>query len=414
MSNKKTISIFSQVFYPDPSATSKLLTDIALGVSTEFAVNVYTQNRSYINPKVRYNSHDRINLPNTSINRFNVPPLNKNKFLSKILLSYLVSKNMVKKAIDASNKSDLFLCVSNPPNLPHKIGSLAKKYNIPFVYLLHDLYPDELIKNDNFSSKNFLVKSIIEYSRKSTLESFLTSDKIIVIGRDVKDLISTNYKIDSSKIVVITNWARRLDIDFEESKKIRNRFNLDGKFVIMYAGNVGILQDFSVILSAMKELQKIDKDIIFVIVGNGSQKQFIINFCNQNKLENIKLIDFITDEKEFSSVLSIADCCFVSLNKELYGTAVPSKTYYYLSAGKPILGLLPKNSEIDLEIKEDGFGLVCNDYSYKSLIDIILELKNDKTKLSLMSIKAKNVFDNKYSKEVVIQKYLNLFQEMLS
>jgi glycosyltransferase involved in cell wall biosynthesis len=133
----------------------------------------------------------------------------------------------------------------------------------------------------------------------------------------------------------------------------------------------------------------------------------------QNKLDNVKILDFVSDKEEYSLLLSTADCCLFTVNKEFYGIAVPSKTYYYLSAGKPLIGLLLLNSEVDLEIRQDVFGLTCNDYSYKILIDRILELKNGKEKRNTMSLKAESAFEAKYSKEIAVEKYLHLFGKLI-
>jgi hypothetical protein len=62
MKRMKDVAIFSQMFYPNPSATGKLITDIAIGLSKKFVVDVYTQNLSYMDPKVRfYDSLDKKN-----------------------------------------------------------------------------------------------------------------------------------------------------------------------------------------------------------------------------------------------------------------------------------------------------------------------------------------------------------------
>ncbi|MEM3786931.1 MAG: glycosyltransferase family 4 protein [Nitrososphaeria archaeon] len=410
MTAKNNITTFSQMFYPDASATSKLLTDMLVGISNNFEINVYAQNRSYTNNKVIYKASEE--LSHININRVNVPPLNKNNFFSRLLLSYIISKKFKQIAINIGEKTDLFLSVSNPPNMPHEIALVAKKFKVPFVYLLHDLYPDELMKTYKISNYKF-AKPIVEHLKKTTFETFLMSDKIITVGRDVKSYLISNYNVESMKIEVLTNWSHKLEIDPEESRKFKTKLNLNDKFVIMYAGNIGILQDFDVILLTMKEFQLIDKDIILVVIGNGKKIKLINDFCEQNKLTNIKIVDFIFDEREYASALNAADCCLVSLNKTLYGIAVPSKTYYYLSVGKPIIGIIPKNSEIDLEIKEDDFGLTCNDYSYETLSSIILKLKNDSQLLALMSQKAKNAFETKYSMQVAIQKYLKLFKEVI-
>jgi glycosyltransferase involved in cell wall biosynthesis len=169
--------------------------------------------------------------------------------------------------------------------MPREIGKAAKKLGVPFIYLLHDLYPDELIKTSNFfSNSNPFTAILIKQLKKSTSETFSMANKIIVVGRDVKDYLIHNYQVDSAKIEVITNWAPKLEKNSEESiRKLRTKAGFNDKFVLMHTGNIGVFQDFNIVLLAIREIQNIDKDILLVIIGNGGKKTLYKNLrCKIN------------------------------------------------------------------------------------------------------------------------------------
>jgi len=90
--------------------------------------------------------------------------------------------------------------------------------------------------------------------------------------------------------------------------------------------------------------------------------------------------------------------------------SVPSKTYYYLSGGKPILADIPIGSEIDIALKEDGCGINLRDCEKEVAIEKLLCLKNDKKFYDELCENARKAFERKYSKDVTLEKYLGVIE----
>lgn len=391
------------MFYPDIASTAKVMTDLALDIAAAgYSVNVVCQNRSYNDPDTVFPIQEKIG--NVMINRFSVPRADKNTILGRIRLSFIVGKK-VKTAIKKI-KPDVCIAVSNPPNMAFRLAKESKKLRIPFVYILHDLYPDVLTKIGKIAKNSIIAKKL----RKMSFETFQLSDRIVVLGRDVKDYLIRNYGVSPDKINIITNWGPEEPvISKSNNSNFRKKNGLEDKFVVLYSGNIGETADFEVLLDAAQNLQE-DDNIVFLIVGNGRKRNKV--FEKSKKLKNVKMLDFLPEE-DFRNLLSEADVFFVSLKKELYGISVPSKTYYYLSAGKPIIGLVPLGSEIALSIEEDDYGFVCSDYSPRSLASIILQLKKNPGLWKRKGIQAKKVFDTKYNRRIVTANYIKLLKELI-
>lgn len=395
----KKVLLSSQMFYPDIAATSKVMTDLAVAiVESNYKIEVISQNRDYNNYKNIYKKTE--NYKRIKINRYSVPGLNKNSLFGRLLLSYLAEKNFEK---EFKNKNvDLCISVSNPPNMALKAAILSNKKNIPFVFILHDLYPDVLVKTNKIKKGSFIEKKMRNISKKT----FDLSTKIVVLGRDSKRYISDEYNVSKDKIEVITNWGP--NGTSYKSNNFKKRNNLEGKFLILYSGNVGHTAEFKVIIDAIKKVKNEDK-VVLIILGNGRSLKEVKD-CSKG-IENIKFMDFLP-EKEYLSLLSEADAFFVSLKKGLFGNSVPSKTYYYLSAGKPLIGVLPENSEVDMAIKEDNLGVVCNDYSPETLLKKIKEVKN-KEKYETMKENIEKIYKEKYIKDKVLKKYISFIEELI-
>lgn len=400
------VLIASQMFYPDVTATAKIITDITESVSCYYKTKVISQNRAYNDPNLIYNNSESIGT--VSVHRYSVPPLNKNSNIQRLILSALVAQRSKKYALKEDAR--VYMAVSNPQNMAYQVAKVAKQKGRPFVYLLHDLYPDVMEKTGHNEN---IWRYINAYIKHITKKIFDMSDIIIVIGRDAREYVISNYNVEPERIRVITNWGpEENNIDKERVIEYKQRKGWMDKFIVLYSGNIGQTADFEVLLKAAKEMENIDKDILFVIVGNGRKKTFVRDTIINYNIKNTILLDFVPDD-EYINMINSADCLFVSLRKELYGISVPSKTYYYLSAGKPIIGVLPPNSEVVLEMMEDGFGVPCTDYSHETLIEAILGLKNDSEKYNLISQNARKAFENKYRKSIVVKQYVELFKELL-
>lgn len=399
MGEKVTIKVVSQMFYPDIASTAKVLSDLFFHIDESYQINVLCQNRSYIASEISYD--DETHLNNLFIKRVKVKNTNKNNIIHRVfnfIELYRKFKKELKKA-----KEDIFFCVSNPPFLPYLTIKHAKKINKKTVFLLHDLYPDVLIKLGKLK-KNNLISKLIHYMNSY---AFKNSDKIVVLGRDTKNYLLENYGVNNEKIEIITNWGKN-KIPLPQKSNFRKTHTLLNKFVIMYTGNLGETAEFDTLLNTAKIMN--NDDIKFVIIGDGRKKRDIEKTINEIQLNNVILLGY-QPEDEYYAILNSADALFVSLRKELRGISVPSKTYTYLSVGKPIIAVVPKGSEVELSIKEDKYGIY-NEYDPYKLKEQIIELYRNKDKYNELCENAKAAFTKKYDLKLIVKKYEKLFKEL--
>ena len=393
----------SQMFYPDEAATAKVMGDIATSlVSEDFSVEVICQNRSYLDSSQRY---EKIEFwQGVKINRVKLPKLDKNLLFQRMLLLFLFTVGAYRKL--KNTEGDLFLAVSNPPWMGFLVSKIAKRNKAPFIFLMHDLYPDVLEKLGKMPEKS-LVFRILKFITGKTLRS---SEKTIVLGRDAKEYLAEHYDLEDDKIEVITNWGPELS-KLDKGVEKEGRGSDQEIFRVVYSGNIGETADMEILVSTAKLCLEQCENIEFLVIGSGKKRDWLEKQIRDFKLVNLKLYDFLP-EKKYRETLDSASALFVSLEKKLKGISVPSKTYSYLSARKPILALVPEDSEIALEIAEDNFGLVVP-YNAKGCMEAILSLKNDGKIHSLKSANAERVFKEKYNRSAVIFRFSKLFRSLI-
>ena len=93
----------------------------------------------------------------------------------------------------------------------------------------------------------------------------------------------------------------------------------------------------------------------------------------------------------------------------MYGLGVPSKSYYNMAAQKPLFYLGDENSEIGLVISKYNIGWVVNNLTTKQIAAKIDEILDDNVDFQGYGIRARKVVEENFSKEVILNKYENLF-----
>lgn len=305
------------------------------------------------------------------------------------------------------HKADAIYIYSTPPFLG-LLGFKLRKI-APTLYNAQDLFPDTLIKMKKLSEKNVLVKLLRNFEKKV----YQHNTKIVTISEDMKKMI-IEQGCKKEKVEVIQNW-----VDINKIKKVNRedntlfaKFGLDKQsFYVSYAGDIGLFQNWEVILDAAEELDEKYEDIKFVIIGNGSYKDNIEKSIRKRKLKNTFLfplqpIDLI------SSAYSLGDLELVSLEKDMTKIALPSKIGQILAVGGSLLGMFDSDSYISNEITNKSLGAVVDNFQKQSLVDIILYYYNNRSKLELISSNAREYAEQQLERKTQTSKYNDLLRDI--
>lgn len=394
------IVLITITFYPAIDTSARLMYDLAEGlVKKGLKVLVITPNREYLNPSNVFSVDEEVT--GIKVKRVEVPRLDKDEALQKLILYKTFSKKALKYTKTINKR--LLLSLLPPLFVPYKVLNLSLKHKVPFLFIVYDLLPDAWINRKRLNPRNPLA-IILKHQTKELLTK---SDRVVVIGRDMKEYILEEYGISTNKVSVIQNWSRITDEAYSKKEEALNE-----KFTILYAGNMGEAQGLENVLDAAKKLQEVDSDIELLFVGNGRKKPELMAKAKQYELKNLVFKDYVKDDM-LRNIMSKASALLVTLRKESKGMSVPSKLYYYMSAGKPILAIVPEKSETAISIEEDQLGIVCNQDSTDSITEGILKLKNDTSLWNQSASNTARAFREKYNNESAVDKYYEVIKELL-
>ena len=303
----------------------------------------------------------------------------------KRLKTWIKGSLQIKKYLLGLDESVDVLYFTNPP-----MSYLwADKMKHRFGIVEYDIYPDAL--------RNVKCPSVImKWWTKRNREIFRKSAGIITLSDGMKGQL-TKY-VEADKIKVIYNWGANLEIHKvkAEDNIFASKFNLNDKFVVMYSGNIGYTHNVETIIDVAIRC-KDNRNIIFLIIGEGGKKPSLMKRANSEKLNNVIFSDYLPAE-EVKYSMSCANLGVVTLTDETAKVSVPSKTYNLLSYGIPLLSIAPKESELGKIIKENNCGASFEKDNIEDIVKFLEECIADKSaydELSENSKKAASKFTYK-------------------
>jgi len=361
-------------------------------------INIYVSNLAYKKPS----PIKKENKNNLKYNFIKTISFSNNNYLSKlsVMISYSISS--IFKSL-FSKKFDKNIFITQPPLFFFWGSVLQLIKREKYICIIMDVYPEVAIKSGVLRKNGFFARIFSEISKYSLNRA----DDVIVIGRCMKKRLE-DMGVISEKISIITNWVDEKSIRpiLHERNKFRKSHGLDNKIVIMYSGNMGIGHYFDDILKVAKGMQDY-KDVVFLFIGDGMRKNEVVQFKNENNLENIKILPY-QDHSILNQSIASADIHFVSLRDGFEGLMVPSKVYAILAAGRPILFQGPPSSEISYMINEYEIGLTVKPGDIESLNKCVLKMIKQDSLRRLYGKRAREVCEKYFNKKSRVEMYEKL------
>jgi glycosyltransferase involved in cell wall biosynthesis len=159
-----------------------------------------------------------------------------------------------------------------------------------------------------------------------------------------------------AKAHTVSIWGGRMDANPTRGVNPLTRYlGLEGRFVVMYSGNAGIVHDFGAVFEAMRLLRD-DPRIYFLFVGGGPRRAEVEQFAHREGLTNFAYHDYVPRDMLRHS-LSVANVHLISLRQRFVGISVPSKLYGAMASSRPILFVGPKRCETADAIRDSRCGV---------------------------------------------------------
>ena len=389
----RQIFFINRFFYPDHSATSQMLSDLAFHLASHGTpVTIITSRQLIDDSDARLISKEEIN--NVKVFRVWTTSFGRAgligraiDYLSFYLTTLLCLFHLVKRG-------DTVVAKTDPPLISLISAIIVKLKGAYLINWLQDIFPEVAVALNVKGAR--LIAPILVVFRNYTLRLAINN---VVLGEKMAELVS-KQTLGLAKTTIIPNWSDGDSIlpIKPADNKLRKAWKLEDKFVVGYSGNMGRAHDFETILQAAN-LLKDQKDLHFLFIGSGAQKEILEKKFNEHDIHNV-IFQPYQDRDQLAESLSCPDVHMISLLPELEGVIVPSKFYGIAAAGRASLFIGDLDGEISRIIDQSNCGISIKVGDAKKLAKTILDLKNNRELCADLGVKARNAYDQKYNKQM--------------
>lgn len=293
-----------------------------------------------------------------------------------------------RKAYNTHFKGEFFdwVIMPTPPiTLSGFVEYVKKKSGAKFYLILRDIHPQSVWSIG-------LLHNRIEYwflDRKAR-KGYQTADVIGCMSQGNIDFVKEQYpNMNTGDMVLLYNWVTAPQ-QGEPDPTLRPRLGLEGKFVALFGGNLGKGQRIeNIVFLAEHYLDR--KDIVFLVVAKGVEKERLQRIAEEKELTNVKFLDYMP-QKDYLNLTSSVDLGLVSINEKYCVPTCPSKAISYMAAGVPVFAMINPNSDYGRWIEDAGAGYWAVGSDKERVVGLFDKLYAESGLRKEMSVKGRQYF----------------------
>lgn len=410
------IIFVNRFFYPDYSATSQMLSDLAFALSESgYTIHVITS-------RLTYGGEDRLTasevIKNVVVKRLFSTAFGRANLLGRAIDYITFDLSAALRLAADVKRGDIVVVKTDPPMLSIVAAPIAALKGARHVNWLQDIFPEvaTVLGVGSTRTQRWAI-SFLKWLRNLT---FRNARMNVVLGERMEERLR-ELGVGEEKIRCIPNWANGNQIRPVEHNinRLRLEWGLADTFVAGYSGNLGRAHDFKTVLDAVAHLEAqrtttaktqmlVNADgvppragvaaqlpVRWLFIGGGAQLEPLKNAAHERGLASVMFRPYQPRERLGES-LSVPDVHLISLKPELEGVIVPSKFYGIAAAGRPVIFVGDPDGELARIIRDNDIGFVVSVGDSLGLAKAILTLAACPEMAAKQGIRSRLLFERKY------------------
>ncbi|MEO8071284.1 MAG: glycosyltransferase family 4 protein [Acidobacteriota bacterium] len=405
------IVFFNRSYYPDRSATGQLLTDLCEDLVRTYGCRVsvvtgppLSSADDVVVPASRFGlvttqMHNGVTIWRAKGTRFA-----KRRFAGRAAnyVSYFASACWAGLRVA---KPDVVVALTDPPIIGLAAWMSSRRFGVPLVMAFNDLFPEVAALLEDFHSDaiNAALQRVNQFLVRHAAVN-------VALGETMRQRLIADKGAPADRTIIISNWADTSAIvPGRKPNAFSTAHGLDGKFVVMHSGNLGLSQSLETVVDAAAALREIP-EIRFVFQGEGVKKADLEARVSMLGLTNVMFLPF-QDKASLSDSFAAADLFIVSLQRGLAGYIVPSKLYGILAAGRAYVAAVEPACEVAMLTSRHDCGALAEPGDARSLAEAIEALYRDPARLARCGVNAR-ALGLTFDRRIQVAKYMDTFRSV--
>ena len=284
---------------------------------------------------------------------------------------------------------------------------LAFWMRVPFIFEVRDLWPESLAAV-GASSENSCLHRLL-----GAVAGFLyrRADRIVVVSPAFVDHLIRYWSVPAAKISCVENGVETdLFRPDPAAADLRKQLKLDEHFLICYIGTMGNAHGLETLIAAAEVLQTSLPKATFLLIGEGAEKQRIVELAAARSLNNIQFLGEQPRER-IPAYVSAADLCLVMLRKsDLFKTVIPTKLLEYMACERSVIVAVDGQARQIVEAAAAGVFVEPEDS--QALVKAILDLARDPDRRRQMGTSGRQYIVTNFSREKTARDYVSVLEKL--
>jgi colanic acid biosynthesis glycosyl transferase WcaI len=280
---------------------------------------------------------------------------------------------------------------------------IAKLKRVPFVLEVRDLWPESLAAVGVGHSDSLLHQVL------GKIAGFLyrKANQIVVVTPAFREHLIRKWLVPPQKISIVENGVEtKLFNPRNSDPGLRKDLNAEGKFVVSYIGTLGLAHGLETLVTAAECLQQTAPNVLFMLVGEGADRERILALVKSKNLSNIRFVRQQSREK-IPAYISASDACLVLLRKSsVFETVIPTKMLEFMSCGRPVI--LAVNGQAREILERSRSGIYVEPENPGALCDAIQKLQQQELLREALGRNGREYIVQNLSRERTATDYLDV------
>jgi glycosyltransferase involved in cell wall biosynthesis len=411
MADRPRLTVLTEYFHPEEAATARLLTDLAAGLTDGFDVEVLTGWPGY-HPADRDRSVPReSHHEGVAVRRVRSTRFDKDRLPLRVLnwLTFLLAVT----AHLLRGSREVLLVVSNPPVLPLAAWVEKRLHGTPYVYLVHDLYPEFPVALGLLDPDGLVARL---WGRLAEA-LYRDADRVVVLGESMRERVlermAEDPTFDPESVVVVHNWE---DPSFVEPKPksesaVASEQGLGDVFTVVYSGNVGRFHELRTTVDAVAELECEGRSVRLLVVGEGARKADLRDYVREEGIESVTFLPFQPVER-VPETLTAGDATLVGVRSAVAGACVSSKLYSSLAAGRPVLAVTGREDDVRRVVESCVCGAWVEPGDVAGAKSVLRSWMDDPGRTARQGANARRCLEERFGRNRAIGAYRDLLRSV--
>ena len=285
---------------------------------------------------------------------------------------------------------------------------ISKCKNTPLVLEIRDLWPESLAAVGIGKSNSLLHRALAK------LAGFLyrKADHIAVVTPAFRERLIEDWEVPEQRISVVPNGVEtQLFSPHIADPQLRKNLNAEEKFVVSYIGTLGLAHGLETLIGAAERLQFIAPQVLFLLVGDGAERERIAALAKSKNLPNICFVPQQPRER-IPAYICASDACLVLLKKSpVFETVIPTKMLEFMSCARPVILAVDGHARSILESSRSG--IYTPPENADALCDAILQLQQQPSQRQAMGRNGREYIVQNLSRQRTAADYLGVLQTLV-